>query len=118
VIRPNDFAPRPAEALAHAEAGKRYVIGNGTFTAHEAGLIGYLIPHHRAYVEALTRMLDHIAKIVDASEQSMNGIATSYERTDKRSAEEVDASYPAVVRPPISHEAQERNHPVPPTNVR
>ena len=111
------YAARLSEALAHAEAGRQYVNANGSFTAQETGLIGYLIPHHHAYVDALNRMLNHIAKVTDASEQAMNGIARAYERTDKRSAQELDAGYPAVARPAVSHEAQERNYPAPPTNV-
>ncbi len=108
------YAARLSEALAYVEAAKGYVKANGNFSTNESGLIGYIFPHHRSYMDALNQMLAHLAKITDASESSMQGIAGTYERTDKRSAQAVDASYPAVVRPPISHEAQERKYPEPP----
>jgi len=93
------YAARLSEALAQAEAAGRYVKVHGGFTAHETGLIGYLVPYHHSYVEALGNMLAQIARIADASEQSMKGIAGSYEAVDNRSAEAVDASYPVTVRP-------------------
>ena len=111
------YAERLSQALAHAEKAKTYVNAHGTFTAHETGLIGYIIPHHHSYVDALNQMLAHIAKVTDASEQSMKDIAGTYEHTDKGAAQAIDASYPETARPGDTHEAQELNYPAPPRNV-
>jgi uncharacterized protein YukE len=109
------YADRLAEALHQIESAETYVNDNGGFSVDESGLIGYLVPAHRSYVDALNKMLGHLAAITDTSEASMRQIAASYEHTDRRSAATVDASYPEVARPPISHEAQEGNYPAPRT---
>jgi VCBS repeat-containing protein len=93
------YAVRLAAARSYAETARNYVNGYGNFSAHETGLIGYLVPHHRTYMDALTKMLDHLASIADASDGSMRAIAKTYEGTDQRSAESIDASYPVVARP-------------------
>jgi len=94
------YAAKLTEALAQVEAAESYVNTNGNFSANESGLIGYIIPHHRTYLDALNRMLTHLASIADASGNNMQQMAASYERTDKRSAEAIDASYPEVARTP------------------
>jgi len=93
------YAARLSEALASAEAAERYVKAHGMFSFHQTGLIGYFAPYHHSYVEALGVMLAQIARVADASEQSMKGIAGSYEEADSRSAEAVDDSYPVTARP-------------------
>jgi len=105
------FAVKLSEVLAHAEAGQRYVNANGNFSMSESGLIGYIVPQHRAYMEALNKMLSHLERITDASEASMVNIARLYEHTDKHSAQAIDAGYPIVARPPANPEPQWGNYP-------
>jgi hypothetical protein len=107
------FAAKLREALAYAEAGQRYVNANGNFGVSESGLIGYIVPQHRAYMDALNNMLSHLERITDASETSMVNIARTYEHTDKHSAQAMDASYPEVTRPPANPEPQADNYPQP-----
>ncbi|MEV6487085.1 type VII secretion target [Actinoplanes sp. NPDC051633] len=109
------YASRLQTMREYATTARSYVNSNGTFSAQETGLIGYLIPHHRTYMDALTEMLTHLAEVADASDGSMRAIAASYERSDTDAAARVDASYPVVARPPLNHEPYDREHRPPPT---
>jgi hypothetical protein len=118
-VQPQDlrtYAAQLSTALEAADTAKNYVHGNGDFSLHEKGIIGVAVPFHRNYVDALGTMLDHIARVLDASHEAMTRLAADYERSDKTAAQRLDASYPAAPRPPASHEAQEQNIPLPPRN--
>ncbi len=111
------YAAQLSAAREAAETAKGYVHTYGDFDMHEKGAIGFLFGRHHNYLDALTEMLDHAARVLDASQDAMTDLSTGYEHTDTRAAKALDASYPPVPRPPDSHEAQERNVPLPPTNV-
>jgi hypothetical protein len=110
---------RKLSALTEAaDTARRYVNNNANLSLTEGGLLGYIVGSHRSYVDALNRMLDHLARVTDASSDSMNEIGDTYDRTDKHSAEELDATYPETVRP---HQNQDpwddrQNRPPPPSN--
>jgi hypothetical protein len=82
-----------------AETARRYVNDYGNLSLNEGGLLGYIVGSHRSYVEALNQMLEHLAKVADASAGSMKELGDNYDRTDMRSAEAIDATYPETVRP-------------------
>jgi Excreted virulence factor EspC, type VII ESX diderm len=111
------YAAQLATARQAAETAKNYVHANGDFSLHQKGAIGVVVPFHRNYLDALTRMLDQVARVLDASHDAMTQLAAGYEHSDRTAAEALDASYPVSPRPPASHEAQEQNIPMPPRNT-
>lgn len=118
-VEPQDlraYAAQLSTALEAAGTAKSYVHANGDFNLHEEGLIGIAMPFHRHYMDALDSMLDHVARVLDASREAMTRLAADYEKSDQAAAQRVDASYPASPRPPANHEAQEQNIPLPPRN--
>jgi hypothetical protein len=60
-----------------------------------------IAPSHQYLIEALDQMLAHVKDLADASSQAMNREAAHYEHADLQAEARVDASYPAVPRPPI-----------------
>jgi hypothetical protein len=95
------YAGRLADAQQAAETAKAYVTKWGTFSAHEAGLLGMIWPNHTRFVGQLTTMLQHLADLTDASATAMTDAAGHYERTDLAAETKIDAAYPAVPRAPV-----------------
>jgi hypothetical protein len=83
------YAANLSEDLAYVEAIKTYVDSDGNFGTDESGLIGYIFPQRRSYIDALNQMLAHITKVTVASENVMKGIAATCEHTEKRAAQTV-----------------------------
>jgi hypothetical protein len=83
--------------MVAADTARRYVNNNGNLSLNEGGLLGYIVGSHRSYVEALNQMLEHLVRVTDASADSLTEIGDTYDRTDKHSAEALDATYPETV---------------------
>ncbi len=98
------YASQLAEAHQAAEAARRYVNRYGTFSTHEAGLIGIALSQHWHLVAALDRLLTHLGDVIDASSRAMTEVAAHYERADLRAEATADAAYPSVSRPPVSRD--------------
>ena len=92
------YSRKLAELMEAAETARRYVNNNANLKLTEGGLLGYIVGSHRSYVDALNQMLDHLARVTDASADSLREIGDTYDRTDKHSAEKLDATYPEIVR--------------------
>jgi hypothetical protein len=96
------YANQLADAKRAAEAAKSYVHKWGDFSAHEKGLFGMIFPAHRNFVAALDAMLQHLADLTDASDTALQQEAGHYEQADLNAEARIDASYPAVPRPPVT----------------
>lgn len=94
-----EYSRKLSTLMEAADTARRYVNDNANLKLTEGGLLGHIVGSHRSYVDALNQMLDHLARVTDASADSMKAIDDTYDRTDTRSAEELDATYPEIVRP-------------------
>lgn len=92
-------ASQVGDATRVAEAANGYVAQHGSFSFHEAGLIGVLAPGHRNLMSDLHRMLTHLGHLGEASETALKHVAARYERADQDTAAKIDDSYPVVPRP-------------------
>jgi hypothetical protein len=54
---------------------------------------------HGNFLAELNTTLQKLALLLDASSMNMGSAARRYERTDEKSAAEIDAAYPASPRP-------------------
>ena len=54
---------------------------------------------HDGFMAELNEVLQKVSKILDASSSNLTAAARQYERTDRKSAAEIDASYPIAQRP-------------------
>lgn len=98
------FARQLDDAAQDAEAAKRYVDRHGTFSMHESGLMGLIVPSHRNLVEELDSILSHLVDLTGTSSTAMHATAAHYERADLRAEATVDATYPPVDRPPANRD--------------
>ena len=98
------YADQLAAADRAAQVARTYVNVNGSFSFYEAGLIGALSGEHARIMDELSRMLQHLADLTDASDRALRQAADLYVRTDQHSAARIDATYPAVPRAPLSRD--------------
>ncbi|WP_229070819.1 hypothetical protein [Actinoplanes sp. DH11] len=81
-----------------AEEADRYISVYGDLALHEQGLMGFVAPGHRVLVAEFHRLMAHLKNLGIESERAVGAAAAEYERTDTRSAAEIDAGYPGVPR--------------------
>jgi hypothetical protein len=93
-----DYARKVGDVERVAVEANRYVAAHGSFSMHEAGLMGYAAPGHRQLVAELHKLLGHLKSLGTESRNGLQVAAEGYERTDLRSAAEIDATLPAVPR--------------------
>jgi hypothetical protein len=98
------FARHLADAAQDAEAAKRYIDQHGTFSMHDSGLMGLVVPSHRNLLADLDTRLKHLADLADASSRAMHATAAHYEQVDLRAEAATDAAFPPVPRPPVSRD--------------
>jgi uncharacterized protein YukE len=98
------YARKLAEAEEAAKAAKHYFEQHGTFSRHEKGILGTVLPAHMNFVANLDGVLTHLAQLLDASKAALEKTAAQYEQVDLRAAGAADASYPAVARPAPSRD--------------
>ncbi|GLW33363.1 type VII secretion target [Actinoplanes regularis] len=96
------YAAELADSSGVAEETRNYANKWGDFTPHEAGILGQLIHRHKDFMQDLNETLSKLAKTLDTSATNMRSVAGTYERTDAKSAAEIDASYPPSQRPVTS----------------
>ncbi|WP_045747642.1 hypothetical protein [Actinoplanes rectilineatus] len=91
-----DYARKLCEIERVAEEADRYVTTHGTFSFHEAGLIGRAAPGHRNLMAELHELMAHLKRLGAESAKGLNAAADDYQATDLSSAAEIDATYPPV----------------------
>ncbi|WP_433828773.1 hypothetical protein ACQP2E_05445 [Actinoplanes sp. CA-015351] len=93
-----DYARQLGDVDQVAEEADRYISTYGELTLHEQGLMGFAAPGHRVIVAELHSLLAHLKTLGIESQRAVRNAADEYERTDTRSAAEIDATYPGVPR--------------------
>ncbi|MEU4427902.1 hypothetical protein AB0F81_45385 [Actinoplanes sp. NPDC024001] len=93
-----DYAGRLGDVERVGEEADRYVSVYGDFTFHEQGLMGFVAPGHRVLLAELHHLMTRLKSLGIDSAEALRVAAAEYERTDTRSAAEIDATYPQVPR--------------------
>jgi uncharacterized protein YukE len=93
------FASSLAELCEDTEIAQRYADQIGAFSVPETGAIGMVTGKHRAFMADFDATMQKLAVLFDSSSVNMQATANQYQRTDDRSAAEIDASHPASPRP-------------------
>lgn len=93
------FASHLARLGEDAEIAKEYTDLIGSFEVLETGAIGLVMGKHRAFMADFGATMHKLATLFDSSAVNMQATATQYQRTDEKSAAEIDASYPSSPRP-------------------
>ena len=93
------FAADLARLGEAAEVAKGYANQFGFFSLIETGILGKVHGRHADFLADLDATLRKLAMLLDASSASLHAAATQYERTDQRSAAEIDAARPGTSRP-------------------
>lgn len=95
----NLYSRQLAELAQAVEAARGYANKWGSFSAHDRGILGLLHGKHGNFMTELNDVLERLGKTVDASSMNLSASARYFERTDDRSAAELDDTYPIVQRP-------------------
>jgi hypothetical protein len=94
------YAQELASSRRAAEIAKGYINSLGSLSFHQRGLIGYLSPGHHDLMGQLNRMLGHLIALTDESDHALKQLAGEYEKTDRRAAAQLDATYPTILAAP------------------
>jgi hypothetical protein len=103
------FARQLSNCTDAVHAARSYSIEQGDIPAPEAGLLtghasfdsleNQLRPAHEQFSSEIAATLAYLADLLERSERALNGTATWYEETDRRTASQLDGAYPQVARP-------------------
>lgn len=78
---------------------ENYVHVHGNFSFHEAGIIGKLAGQHAGLMSQLDELHNQLELILWRSGEALTQAASDYTDIDEKTAAQIDASYPAVLRP-------------------
>jgi hypothetical protein len=76
-----------------------YVAVHGSFSTHQAGIIGVLLQEHAKIMADLTGVMNHLETLTWRCKESLTEIAREYRETDEQSAAAIDAALSASPRP-------------------
>jgi hypothetical protein len=93
------YAAELTDSSGVAEEIQNYANKWGSFTPHEAGILGYLTRSHEHFMTDLNETLSKLTKTFGTSATNLRSVAGIYEHADAESAAEIDANYPSGQRP-------------------